>query len=190
MKETTDPRNILVDIAKIFERLNMKYMVTGGLAVVVWGRPRYTADIDTVVEMDSKDVDKLAKALRELGEHGYISEDAMRDAIRNDGEFNFVDGETGMKVDFWIARNTPFDKSRLARRMSKDINGQKVYFTSPEDLILIKLLWHAKSHSTRHTEDIESVLDISGEKLDMEYLKKWAVKLSADKTLEEILNKK
>ncbi|MEK7154002.1 MAG: hypothetical protein AAB792_00395, partial [Patescibacteria group bacterium] len=49
------------------------------------------------------------------------------------------------------------------------------YFVSPEDLILSKLLWYKKSQSTRHLEDVESVLKIS--KVDKKYLKNWAGKL-------------
>ncbi|MDX1608370.1 MAG: DUF6036 family nucleotidyltransferase [Candidatus Spechtbacterales bacterium] len=187
MSKKADPREVLKDISKILEELNINYIVTGGLAVVVWGRPRYTADIDTVVEMDAGDVNKLAVALRKLGKAGYINEDAMHEALKNKGEFNFIDGRTGMKIDFWIATNTPFDKSRMERKTAEDIKGQRVYFTSPEDLIISKLQWYALSESTRHIEDIESVLDISRDKLDMDYLKKWAAKLDVNDILDNIL---
>jgi len=187
MGKTADPRNVLADIAKILDGLKIKYIVTGGLAVVVWGRPRYTADIDTVVEMDTDDIGKLAKALRGLGKAGYINEDAVRDALKNEGEFNFIDGRTGIKVDFWVAKNTPFDQSRLKRRVARKINNQRVFFTSAEDLILIKLLWYRESASSRHIEDIESVFEISGKNLDMEYLKKWAERLGVAQTLRDAL---
>jgi hypothetical protein len=48
-----------------------------------------------------------------------------------------------------------------------------VFFASPEDLILSKLLWHQQGGSTRQLDDIESVLRIQ-QSLDWDYLRRWA----------------
>ena len=175
--EQTDPRELLKNIVRIFERLKIPYLVTGGMAVLVWGRPRFTADIDIVVEIKPSDVGGLVNALKALGKAGYIDEDAATETVVNGGEFNFIDGTTGVKVDFWVSDNGDFDLSRFERCSTKEILGQKIFFTSPEDLILSKLKWFKESGSNRHLEDAESVLKISGEDLDMEHLKKWAEKL-------------
>lgn len=188
--EQIDPRKLLVQIAQILERLNIPYLITGGVAVLVWGRPRFTADIDIVVELKTSDAPKLERALMELSKAGYIDKESIEKAILQEGEFNFIDGETGVKVDFWILKRTAFDISRLKRRVFKEILGQKIYFTSPEDLILIKLLWHKKSESSRQLEDVESILKISGSELDMQYLKMWAFRLGVAETLETLLTKK
>ena len=68
--EHIDPRRLLVRIAKILERLKIPYIITGGIAVLVWGRPRFTADIDIVVEIDYRDIRRLESALRELSAAG------------------------------------------------------------------------------------------------------------------------
>lgn len=175
--EQTDPRTLLANIAKIFDNLKLPYLVTGGMAVLVWGRPRFTADIDVVVEIKTSDVKGLVEALKNLGQAGYIDEDVADEIVRKGGEFNFIDGTTGIKVDFWVSNNGPFDLSRFERRTTRKILNQKIYFTSPEDLILSKLKWFKESGSNRHLEDAESVLKISGENLDVEYLKTWAKKL-------------
>ena len=188
--EQIDPRRLLVNIARILERLNIPYIITGGIAVLVWGRPRFTADIDIVAELKMGDIAKLEEALRKLSEAGYIDRQSIKKAILQEGEFNFVDGETGVKVDFWILKRNTFDISRLRRRVAKKILSQKVYFSSPEDLILIKLQWFKKSESSRQLEDVESILKISGDKLDMKYLKDWARKLGVAETLEKLLSKK
>lgn len=187
----TDPRHLLVNIAKILKRLKIPYIVTGGIAVVIWGRPRFTADIDIVVELKQSDIDNLEKALRQLGKAGYIDKEVMQEAFATWGEFNFIDGETGIKVDFWILKEKdPFDVSRLKRRKTKIILGEKVYFTSPEDLILIKLKWYQQSQSTRHLEDVESILKISGDRLDRSYLLKWARELGVSEILNRLLQNK
>lgn len=175
--EQTDPRELLKSIAQIFERLNLPYLVTGGMAVLIWGRPRFTADIDIVVEIKPSDVEGLVKALRNLGKAGYIDENVAIYTVKGGGEFNFIDGVTGIKIDFWVSSNDPFDLSRFERRSAKEILGQKIYFTSPEDLILSKLKWFKESGSNRHLEDAESVMKISEKDLDRGYLEKWAEKL-------------
>ena len=175
--EQIDPRHLLIKIAEILGHLNIPYIVTGGMAVLIWGRPRFTADIDIVIELQPEKIDDLEKALLALGRAGYADKEAMRQALERHGEFNFIDGETGVKVDFWIEKGAKFDLLRFKRKKAKIIKGQRVYFISPEDLILSKLEWYQKSQSTRHLEDIESILKISGKILDKKYLRQWAKRL-------------
>ena len=183
--EQGDPRHLLIEISKILERLKIPYIVTGGIAVLVWGRPRFTADIDIVVELKLENIDVLARTLSLLGKANYIDKNMIKEALKHGGEFNFIHGETGIKVDFWMLEKTPFELSRIKRRVAKNILGKKVYFTSPEDLILSKLRWYQQSQSSRHIEDVTSILKISGKKLNMIYLKRWAKKLG----VLDILNK-
>lgn len=185
--EQIDPRSLLVNIAKIFDKLKLPYLVTGGMAVLVWGRPRFTADIDIVVEIKPSDVEGLVQALKDLGQAGYIDGDVVNETVRRGGEFNFIDGTTGVKVDFWVSNNDIFDLSRFKRRSAKKILRQKIYFTSPEDLILSKLKWFKESRSNRHLEDAESVLKISGKDLDFKYLRKWVVQLELGNEFKKLM---
>jgi hypothetical protein len=181
-----DPQQLLIKIAKILNGLGISYIVTGGIAVVVWGRPRFTADIDIVVELEETKIVEFSKALsRELT--GYLDEMSIRRALMQKGEFNFLETETGLKVDFWMLQEDPFDRKRLERRIPKNFDGQTVYFTSPEDLILIKLKWYKESGSTRHLEDAEAVAKVSGDILDRKYLGDWSGKHSTKEFLETIL---
>lgn len=184
--EQTDPRQLLINIVKILEKLKIPYFVTGGMAVLIWGRPRFTADIDIIIVLKSDDIDKLEKALLAFSKAGYVDKEAIQDAFFRHGEFNFIDGNTGIKVDFWISKNDQFDSSRLKRKTAKNVLGEKIYFSSPEDLILIKLLWYKESPLSRQLEDVESILKISGGKLDKKYLEQWASKLGVLEVLKKI----
>ena len=186
--EQIDPRHLLIKVAKILERLKIPYVITGGMAVLIWGRPRFTADIDIVVQMQAEKIDGLGKALIELGKAGYVDKEAMEQALEHRGEFNFIDGETGVKVDFWIKKGTKFGLQEFKKKKAKIIKGQRVYFISPENLILSKLEWYQKSQSTRHLEDIASILKISGAKLDTRYLKQWAKKLKVSDVLSKLIS--
>lgn len=185
--EEKDPRHLLVEIAKILQKLKIPYIITGGMAVLVWGRPRFTADIDIVIELKIEDIDSLTRDLLMLGRANYIDKDMVKDALRHGGEFNFIHGETGIKVDFWVLQKQPFELSRIKRRIAKRILGKKVYFISPEDLILSKLQWYQQGQSSRHLEDIESILKIS--KVDLRYIRKWARKQSTSDVFNKVFQK-
>ena len=177
--------NTLKKIAKILYNLQIPYLVTGGVAVVVWGRPRYTADIDLIIELKKE---KVKKFIAVLSKEGYIDEDAVNEALKYKSEFNFIDNDTSMKVDFWILEDSDFDRSRLKRAVARKIFSQKVFFSSPEDLILKKLLWFNESGSDRQLEDIHSVLEIIKDQLDYAYLRKWAKKQKTSELLEEMIS--
>ncbi len=162
-------------------------MITGGMAVFVWGRPRFTADIDIEIQLEAGDIDVLASELMKISEFGYVDKDIMKEAFKKQGEFNFIDGQSGIKVDFWVKDKKSLEAEGFNRRITKNIAGQKVYFISPEDLILRKLVWHKKSESSRHFEDAESVVKIS--KIDKKYLKQFATKLGISDELNKLLKK-
>jgi len=183
--EITSQEKLLIKIAKILSDLKIKYFVTGGFAISVWGRPRATFDINIVIKLIEPQAATLTKALREISKAGYVDENMIKEAIRHKGEFNFIDPNSGLKVDFWVAKEEALTPPEFRNRKLKKISGQTVYFISPEDLVLSKLQWYQQTQSSRHLEDAESVLKISDKKLNIGYLKRWAEKLG----VLEILNK-
>lgn len=183
-----EQEKLIKQIGKILADLKISYIITGGIAVVVWGRPRFTADIDIVVELKQKKIKQLASRLLGIDKDVYLDEIAINEALKRKGEFNFIHPASGLKVDFWILTNDAFDKERIKRKIIKKIGGQKLFFTSPEDLILMKLKWFKETHSTRQLEDIESILKIQ-KKLDFKYIKKWAKIHQTIVSLKELINK-
>lgn len=183
-----NPHQLLLALVKILNKLKIPYLVTGGIAVLVWGRIRFTADIDIVIELEKTKVQALIEALKLLGKSAYIDMDAIREALKHYGEFNFIDGDSGLKVDFWILNETdPFDIMRFKRRIFKSIGAQRIAFTSPEDLILVKLKWYKASISNRQWEDVISIMNISGMNLDRIYLYKWAKRLGVGNLWKKLL---
>lgn len=185
--EISDQEKLLLETAKILDNLKIDYFITGGFAVSVWGRPRATFDIDIVVKMLEPQVNQLVSAWRMMYDAGYADANMAREAIQQGGEFNFIDPNTGIKVDFWSKKESPNSPREFERKKTKKISEQKIHFISPEDLILSKLQWYKLSPLEKHMEDIESILKISGDILDKEYLAHWIEKLKLEK-LPEIDN--
>ncbi len=175
-----DPRELVVKTAKILDRLGIPYAITGGFAVLVWGRPRFTADIDMIIELIVPKVKGLLEAFRGLSPHGYIDEQMILDAIRLRSEFNFIDPDSGFKIDFFVVKNDAYSKMKLQRRLKKTIGDQEVFFVSPEDLILSKLLWAKASGSEKQMSDVQSVVVMMSDELDWKYLDEWANSLGLD----------
>lgn len=189
-REQIDPKTLLVEVAPILNELGIQYFITGGFAVAVWGRPRATWDIDIVVKLIEPQINSLASALRKISELGYIDENTAKEAVKNNGEFNFIDPVSGVKVDFWVAKNDERTTSEFENRKLETVQNQEVYFISPEDLIISKLNWHKEGGSSLQLEDVKSILKTSGKKLDMTYIKQWAAKFSVSDILEILLKDK
>jgi len=181
------PEELLVKISEILDNLKIPYAVTGGFAISVWGKPRYTADIDIIVELVEKNIKPLAKNLLSIDKDVYADEDMIKDALIHKSEFNFIHPDTGLKVDFFVMADNSYNKLKLKRAVLRDMYGAKSYFVSPEDLVLSKLLWSKESDSWKQKEDIKTVLENPKIKLDFKYIKKWAERQGTLDILEKII---
>jgi len=169
-----DPIKVLIKIAKILDELKIDYYVTGGFAVSVWGKPRFTADIDLVIKL-SHQKNTLSHKIQALFPTGYIDKNQIEAALLSLGQFNFIEPGSGLKIDFYIAKQDEFDQECFRNSRPEDL-GYKIKMISPENLILSKLIWYKEAGSDRHLEDIASVLDVS-KNINRKYLTSWARKL-------------
>lgn len=183
-----DFEKLVVAIAKILDRLDIPYAITGGYALAYMGRLRTTFDIDTIIELSQVKVDALASALKKISEVSYVDRTMIVRAVERHGEFNFIHADSGIKVDFWVQGTDSYAKLKLARRQGRDIEGDTVYFVSPEDLLLSKLKWHKESGSEQQLRDVQSII-LMQKKLDWPYLQKWARRHSTSRILASLLKK-
>jgi hypothetical protein len=173
---------------KVLERLGVPYLVTGSLATVFYGEPRFTNDIDIVVELPFARVDELCAAFP--APDFYVSPDSARRAVAHASQFNVVHPASGLKLDLIVLADTDFNRSRLARaRTVHPAPDYSASFASPEDVILMKLDFYQRGGSDKHLRDIAGVLKISGDLLDREYLSSWALRLGLDGTWQTILKR-
>src|SRR5688500_13901332 len=122
-----------------FEAAGVDYMLTGSLASSAQGEPRATHDIDFVAALDETKIPLILDAFPEPDY--YLSEDAIREAIRTRRMFNILSVREGDKIDVWMLTDDPYDRSRFARKVEALVFGIKVRMSAPEDTILYKLLW-------------------------------------------------
>ncbi len=173
-------REFLNQAVDILDQLNIPYIVTGALAASFYGLPRTTHDIDLMIELKQKHVAPLVKA---FSKEFYISSKAVQEAISRSSVFNVIDSQSGLKIDFWIARPEAFDRERFLRRRQETVFDRSLWLPSPEDVILSKLLWHKESKIDKHFVDAKGVWEVMIGSLDTSYLQDWATKLSVANSL-------
>lgn len=168
------------------EKNDIYYMLTGAIAVSYYGRPRFTHDVDLVVQIRIEDAGRLVELFK--GEF-YVALEGIIDAVKHSTMFNLIHQETGIKVDCWLLKHTEYDELCFSRRRKETIFDQEMYISSPEDLIITKLDWYKQSDLQKHYEDVVGIFQIQKGKLDVDYIKKWAEYFSFSGVIEDILEK-
>ena len=168
---------ILIEVLNSLNALDLPYALTGGLAVSFYGRPRSTHDFDLVIQVPSKP-GATKQLLKIFGKDFYISEEGLIDAVLHKTMFNLVHHETGLKIDLWILKDEAYDREAFGRRKKLKALGTEIFVLSAEDMMINKLLWHKVSDLQKHFNDAKGIYEVQKDKLDLDYLKKWALKLS------------
>ena len=54
-------------IFKTFQRRKLRYLIAGGMAVNLHGIPRFTKDVDILIEISAENLERLKAVIRDLG---------------------------------------------------------------------------------------------------------------------------
>jgi hypothetical protein len=181
-----EQKDILRHTVEALERLGVPYLIVGSLASMAYGEARFTQDIDIVVALELRHVPGFIAAFPPA--EFYLSESAMRDAIRNAVPFNVIHSASGNKVDFVPARPGPWSPPRMDRgRPVRLLPDRDVMVAAPEDVIIGKLWYHAEGGGDRHLRDIAGILRVTGAAVDRAFVELWARQLGYFDTWRQIL---
>lgn len=178
-------QELLKRVVETLRDLKIDYMVSGSIVSSLQGEPRATHDIDIVVAVPSSSAKDLAAAFPAPGY--YLSEESILEALDSRGMFNLIDVDSGDKIDFWMLTDRPFDASRFRRKYVENVMGMRIAVSTPEDTILMKLLWARESGgSEKQFTDALRVFEVQYAKLDLDYLRDWARRLDIHSLLEKV----
>ena len=145
------PADLLAALAGALARLRARWYVFGAQAVVLWGRPRLTADIDVTVRMDPEEPERLVEALAAAGFSLRIG--APPDFVRLTRVLPFVHDASGLPLDIVLA-GPGLEELFLSRAVPVTIGNTEIPVISPEDLVATKVL----AGRPKDIEDVRSVL--------------------------------
>ncbi len=139
------------DLERIFAALEAsgaRYLVVGGVAVVLHGHPRFTADLDLALALDPENVESALAALEGLGYRprapialrAFADPEQRADWARTKGLTVFSlwsAGLPGTEIDLFVEDPLPFERA-WSRRLRADLGGLTVSVASLGDLIEMK----------------------------------------------------
>ncbi len=135
----------------LFKALNdakVQYVIVGGLATVLHGYARFTADIDLVINLEQGEAEKAVKAILTSGLKARLPVDPMQFANKSVREswikdknmlvFSFYQPDNPLLiVDVFVREPFPF-RDMVQRAVSMDMGGITVTVCAITDLIAMK----------------------------------------------------
>lgn len=179
---------LLSKISVYLNRHHIPYMIIGGQAVLLYGEPRLTRDIDITLGIDIDRIDKILALAKELSLEPLPKD--VESFVRETMVLPAIEDATGIRVDF-IFSFTHYELEAIKRARPVIIMGHSISFASPEDLIIHKIF----AGRSRDLEDVRSVI-LKNPTIDFLYIRRWLREFDASTeekkdysdTFETILN--
>lgn len=141
---------LLARIAGALDAHALPYMVIGGQAVLLYGEPRLTRDIDITLGVDVDALPGVLQAVRSAGLESLVDPDEF---VSRTMVLPCVDPASGVRVDL-VFSFTPYESAAIGRSRAIEIGGRPVRYAGPEDLVVHKML----AGRPRDLEDVRSIV--------------------------------
>jgi hypothetical protein len=178
-------------VLEVLSRLEIPYCIVGSVASSVYGTPRTTMDVDIVADLRADQLGSLAAALRP---DFYADLEMMKDAWKRGRAFNVIHLASAYKFDIFPLADDAYSQEAFGRRRvakTQSLGGETVecVLGAVEDTILNKLRWYRLGGEISEVQwnDLRGILMVTGERLDREYLYRWAPLLGVTDLLDRLL---
>jgi hypothetical protein len=167
------PAHLLLDVIDVLSELTIPYAVIGAFATSLYGIPRYTNDADALIWLaGAESSDKLHDRLIKFGFHVVLSRGDLDDPIQ---QVIVVNDDFGNTVDL-LSGIRGMDPAAATRVITTSLLNTSITVIGLEDLIAMKLF----AAGPQDIIDVEGMLQVSGEHLDAELLRRMATKYGPD----------
>jgi len=160
---------LLERLAVALDRAKIPYMIIGGQAVLLYGEPRLTRDIDVTLGVDVNRLADLLTLADDLSLAPLVDPESF---TRDTMVLPCQDATTGIRVDF-IFSHSPYEQQAIRRAVAVTIEHTAIRFASAEDLIVHKML----ANRPRDLEDVSNVL-LKQPHVDLTYIRHWLTQFS------------
>jgi hypothetical protein len=144
--------DLIAQVTASLEEEGITYAVTGSVASSIHGEPVTSIDLDIVTNMKPEQATRLAN---KVAPRIYADANMLRQAAVEHAMVNFYDAVTGFKIDISVLEDTPYHKEVMKRRIHITHPRENISFwvVSPEDVILMKLIWRKDSQSQKQWDN-------------------------------------
>jgi hypothetical protein len=165
-----------------FNKLGIRYMVTGATASIVYGEPRLTNDIDVVIDLTPTEVEPFFNSFPLEQFYCPPSEIILVEIARSQrGHFNLIHHETGFKADIYTLGRDKLNHWGLDNRKLIKMEGDELWLAPVEYVILRKLEYYREGQSEKHLRDIAGILSISPDQINFDELNEKIEQLMLEK---------
>jgi len=175
---------VLKMVASRLKKADIPYMISGSIAANYYSIPRMTRDIDIVIELHPKDVDRFAALFQD---DFYMNKEMIVKEVLQQGMFNLIHNQYMVKVDFIVKKSSAYQRAEFSRRKQVMIEKCTIWITSPEDLIISKLIWAKDSSSEMQLNDVKNLIGATNG-LDRKYTDRWVRELGLEQLYKEVNN--
>lgn len=161
-ENTSVPREVLAALATVLDRAGIRWYLFGAQAVLAYGRPRLTADLDVTVDVRLESWQELEVLLLEAGFSPRV--DDLQTFVERTRVLPLVDDLSGIPVDLVLAGPVGLEQEFLDRARRVDLGGVRVPLISPEDLVVTKIL----AGRSKDLEDVKGILREQGARLELD----------------------
>jgi len=177
------------DLIRLFigplERLGIRYFVTGGVATVVYGEPRFTRDIDVVIALEPSEGARLRESFDPTEFYVPPAETLLEESTRpTGGHFNLIHARTALRADVYVTAGDPLEAWAFEHRGRLDLEGLQIWIAPIEYVLVRKLEYFGRSGSERHLRDAATMLRVSADAIDREALGAWVARRGLDPELD------
>lgn len=136
----------------------------GAQAVVIWGLPRLSADLDVTAQLPPKEIEDFVGAMSRAGFVSRIPD--PRAHFEETRVLPFVHSATDVPLDVVVA-GPGVEEEFLARSVESDHFGVTVPIISAEDLVTAKVF----AGRPKDIEDVRGILLVRWQTLDLELIR-------------------
>jgi len=158
-----EQRQAFGGVIDVLEAIGAAYAIWGGMAVIAHGEPRFTQDMDVLLSPRQFPVSLFVQRLQET--HYDVDETSVNRALSG-GFFNVIHLGYHIKIDFYVPVE-PDLLAMIANRVCLPFDDiRRAAYITPTAVVIAKLRAYENSESTRHLDDIASIVRLQGKKLD------------------------
>ncbi|HST59784.1 MAG TPA: hypothetical protein VLK84_13865 [Longimicrobium sp.] len=133
------------------EELQLAYAIGGSMAAMAYSVPRFTRDVDIVVDLP---LDRVPEFVARFPRPDfYIDEATVRQAVRDRSQFNIIHNESGVKVDIYIPAD-PLQKNQIKRARRLISESGEANYSPPEELIIMKMTYYQYGQTDRRARTV------------------------------------